>query len=363
MSNEDESKKRPLMPAGAFDFLNVLNVGKRVKGDGELALLPSSIMAIVGQEVAKMATNSVIDTRGHVFCLRFSPDGANIVASIGLEGEICVFDSKTGVEKMRMKLKGHVNSVVSELDVSPGGDWIVSVNNDCGHIAIWNGKTGALKTQWKNDAGVLSVAISPDGKTLVTGTRDHLIHEWTLETGKYQRTFKGHTDWVRSVAFSADGKSIVSASDDSTVRVWDVRYSGMNSKEITMIGHYGWVYSVAFFALVAGGEKVVSCGDDTVRIWNAKTGICEKILKGHTKNVMFVAVSSNGAVIFSGSCDNTVRMWDADTGQCQKVMTGHSMSVIRVAISPDGNTVASGGNDKSIILWDAKTGIQRKWWK
>ena len=68
---------------------------------------------------------------------------------------------------------------------------------------------------------VTSVAFSPDGKRIVSGSDDKTVKVWDAHTGQEIRTLKGHTNWVLSVAFSADGKRIASGSADQTVKVWD----------------------------------------------------------------------------------------------------------------------------------------------
>ncbi|MER3441876.1 MAG: hypothetical protein C4296_10990 [Gemmataceae bacterium] len=69
---------------------------------------------------------------------------------------------------------------------------------------------------------VLSVAFSPDGGYLASGSFDKTVRVWQVATGQHVRTLQGHTDWVRSVAFSPDGRYLASGSGDKTVRVWPV---------------------------------------------------------------------------------------------------------------------------------------------
>jgi WD40 repeat protein len=69
---------------------------------------------------------------------------------------------------------------------------------------------------------VLSVAYSPDGKTLASGSKDQTIKLWDVTTGKEQATLKGHTDLVTSVAYSPDGKTLASGGGDQTIKLWDV---------------------------------------------------------------------------------------------------------------------------------------------
>ncbi|MFP6671454.1 MAG: hypothetical protein VB857_08575, partial [Pirellulaceae bacterium] len=71
-------------------------------------------------------------------------------------------------------------------------------------------------------AGIGSVAFSPDGKRIVSGSSDKTLKVWDVETGSEIGTLKGHSYHVNSVAFSPDGKLVVSGSHDKTVKIWDI---------------------------------------------------------------------------------------------------------------------------------------------
>jgi WD40 repeat protein len=116
---------------------------------------------------------------------------------------------------------------------------------------------------------------------------------------------EGHGESVWSVAFSPDGKQIVSGSYDCTARVWDAVSGGCQH---TLTGHTSSVKSVAFSP---DGKQIVSGSEDsTVRVWDAVAGRCQHILTGHTHFVTSVAFLSDGSQIISGSWDHTVRVWE-----------------------------------------------------
>jgi WD40 repeat protein len=88
------------------------------------------------------------------------------------------------------------------------------------------------------------VAFSPDGRLLASGSDDHTVKLWDVETGQEVRTLRGHTDWVWSVAFSPDGRLLASGSGTSTVKLWDVASRVAGSAHPARA--YGLGASVAF---------------------------------------------------------------------------------------------------------------------
>ncbi len=205
-------------------------------------------------------------------------------------------------------------------------------------------------------APVMSVAYSPDGKTLASGSYDNTIKFWDVKTGKERATLKGHTDAVNSVAYSPDGKTLASGSLDRTIKLWDVK---TGKERATLKGHTSGVCSVAYSP---DGKTLASCGDN-IKLWDVKTGKERATLKGHTAAVYSVAYSPGGKTLASGSWDGTVRLWDVKTGKERATLKGSTTSL---AYSPDGKTLATGGANtigtwaagerNTLKLWDVKTG-------
>ncbi|KFZ19764.1 hypothetical protein V501_00497, partial [Pseudogymnoascus sp. VKM F-4519 (FW-2642)] len=170
------------------------------------------------------------------------------------------------------------------------------------------------------------------------------------------QTLTGHSSSVSAVAFSPDGKQIASSSDDNeTIKLWDARTGGLQK---TLAGHLGSVMAVAFSP---DGKQIASGSyDETIKLWDARTGGLQKTLAGHSGWVWAIAFSPDGKQIASGSNDGTIKLWDARTGDLQKTLEGHSSWIRAVAFSPDGKQIASGSYDKTIKLWDARTGDLQK---
>jgi WD domain, G-beta repeat len=199
---------------------------------------------------------------------------------------------------------------------------------------------------------VNSLAISPAGDILASGSWDKTIKVWELETGELLGTLTGHSDRVNSVAISSDGKLLVSGSSDETIKFWSLHSGDLLC---TFPGHSMEVNSVA---IDPKSHVLASCGgsDNTIKLWNLRTGQLLRTLSGHSDNVNAVVFSPDGQILASGSSDATSKIWDVETGKLLRTLSGLNLGVNSVAIAPDGEILASVSNDYTIKLRNLHTG-------
>ena len=249
----------------------------------------------------------------------------------------------------RIIMKGHTSTVFG-VAITPDGRTVVSGSGDK-TLKVWDMETGKCRaTLIGHTSTVFGVAITPDGRTVVSGSDDKTLKVWDLATGKCRATLEGHASYVLGVAITSDGRTVVSGSDDKTLKVWDMETGKCRA---TLEGHSGALLGVA---ISPDGRTVVSgSGDKTLKVWDMGTGKCRVTLEGHASYVWGVAITPDGRTVVSGSLDKTLKVWDMGTGKCRATLEGHASYVLGVAITPDGRTVVSGSGN-CLKVWDMETG-------
>ncbi|TDL16457.1 WD40 repeat-like protein [Rickenella mellea] len=297
-------------------------------------------------------------------CLASTPDEPqSVIASPTIDGS--EIDSQTasshiqpgqvddGRPAIQNILERHAEPVYS-VAYSPNGERIVSGSYD-GTIRVWDVRTMnlSLKPIEAHREPVNSVAFSPDGKRLVSGSYDQTVQIWEVQSWTLALTLNGHSGSVKSVACSPDSKCTVSGSDDKTVCVWDVE-----TGRLILGPLYGHTSGVTSVSCPTEGKLFSSCSyfDATIRVWDMETGDTIRTLTRDVPHLVWSAnISPDASQIVSAGAGGIVTVWDVQSGDFI-MLRGHRDSLISVTFSPDGERIVSGGYDCQIIVWDAHRG-------
>ncbi|WP_163664561.1 NB-ARC domain-containing protein [Adonisia turfae] len=278
--------------------------------------------------------------------------GVILAAAFSPDGELIATADNRNIQLWQIKnwqhiatFKGHINWIWS-LAFSPNGKYLASGSGDA-TIRIWDiNQQKCLHTFNDHTNRIRSITFSPNSQFIASGSEDHTIRIWDINQRKCLHVLNGHTSGVWSVTFNFDGRFLASGSRDSTVRIWDI--SQQKCLHV-FIGHTNLVRAVTFNSnnLLASGSE-----DSTVRIWDVSQQECLHVFTGHESGVWSVAFSPNGLWLASGSRDSTIRLLDIQKQQCLNVLLGHTNGVQVVAFSSDGQFLASSSHDSTVRIWD-----------
>ncbi|CAK5273801.1 unnamed protein product [Mycena citricolor] len=259
----------------------------------------------------------------YIRSVRFSPDG-KYLATGAEDKRIRIWD--IAKRSIRNVFEGHQQEIYS-IEFSYDGRLCLSGSGDR-TVRIWDMDSPSTPARVLSvtdsdpslpsppppiDAGVTSVAISPEGLYVAAGCVDAIVRIWSVSTGALVDQLRGHQDSVYSVVFTKDGTGIVSGSLDGTLKFWDLRTAKSRRD--------------------AG-----------------KQSIATTTFVGHKDYVLSVGVSHDSQWIVSGSKDRGIQFWDSH-GIVHTLIQGHKNSVISISPDPTGNLLASGSGDNFARIW------------
>jgi RNA polymerase sigma factor (sigma-70 family) len=354
--------------------------GPNNRSDRALALTPdgrtlavASAKAIQLWDVGTGETKGVLKDSANRACLAFTRDGQTLAAA-GDDGAFQVWDVASG-KKRYPPFPGHGNSVAS-VAYAPDGKTLATCCAIDGTIRLWEAATGKEIRRWEAHRGLnptfgpLSLAFSPDGKTLVSGGQDQMLRLWEVAGGKEIRHFPETEPkalaFHHKLQFSPDGKFVATMNYSGAVRLWtltgkEVRRFQEASSDPSRLGpSRALVFS-------ADGKFLAATGGKVVRLWETATGREVRRFEGHTSNVTALALSPDGTALASAGMRGGVRLWQVATGKQGRLLRKPLLGTVEpislwqrlpaspvtaLAFGPGGRALLGGDSEGTLSVWD-----------
>ncbi len=340
----DEARLQTQGSNDLIALLSIRSLTKKYTEQGDIILGKASMLGYPNQRF--------IGHGSAVVSLTFSPDGKRALTG-SWDTTARLWDVATGEQIGEpFTHTGRVRGTV----FPPISDTIITASSTDHAVRMWN-IADNIRPRWlftDHKEAVVALAISPDGKRLITGSEDKTA--WLVDAASGKGLFHlqgGHTSDILSVAFSPDreGKYALTGSNDGTARLWDAHTGVDTGKVFTATDS---ILSVAFSP--PDGQYVLTGGQGgSLQLWNVQSGNeVSPDFVGQTGTVQGVAFSPDGKYIVSGSDDGIVRLWETATRKELRRFTGvaeEARGVTSVAFSPDGRSVLIGGGDSIVRLW------------
>lgn len=237
-----------------------------------------------------------------------------------------------------------------------GYRWLVGATGN--GMALYEANDDYTKLARTLDAefiNVTAIAISPDGRYAASGTDNHTVAIWNLQTGVLLGRYRGgHTAAITSLAFTADSTQFVSGALDASVVVWDVATGDILHQFRS--AHEDGVLAVATHPTEP--YALSGSNDGSIIIWDIANGREWDRLLGNRSGVYDLVYTPDGQTIYGGLDGGAIQEWRVGERTARREFEGHRDTVRSLALSPDGQTLLSGGEDNELIVWDVASGAQ-----
>lgn len=279
-------------------------------------------------------------------------DGAATAAD-SRQSALAAGKGHVGVELVqRRKAKAHDWKGVLSVAVSPDGRSI-GVATSAGEVSLLDidKARDPQSLAGPSRAAATGVLFMGAGRRLLAVSRDSVARVWNTETGHLLGSLRGAEHATRAVAASPDGKWLASVGEETRVLLWNAGTGKLGG--VLSGGHTDFVNAVAF----SPSGDLLASGDAEARVlvWSVAAGKLLFTLRGHADEVNTVAFSPDGRWLASAGEDAQVRLWDVATGRQNQVLQGHAGPVRALAFSADGSVLATAGQDGKVLVWNMAT--------
>jgi WD40 repeat protein/flagellar biosynthesis GTPase FlhF len=293
-----------------------------------------------------------LQKKGSVQVARFSPDDSLVF--VGGVGGAALFDRSRGFRARALLPR----TDILDAAFSPDGTLVAGAGGRNDRIAhVWDVRTGAQVLALEHQGAVNSVAFSPNGQLIATGSADGTARLWSVAGGLLLASFQHETGArgkaVQYVAFSPDGTRLLTVGGNKFARVFDVA----RHAELFALNNVGVVNAARFSH---DGNLIATAGaTEAVRIWSAKTGDPVDVLN-LTGRVADLAFSPNDKLLATaGSNDTIARVWNFAQQTWVAHITQHRSGVESVTFTPDSGSVITAGRDGRAIISGTAAGFEQ----
>lgn len=289
--------------------------------------------------------------------LAISPDGTTALAG-AQDAAVWLWQLDSGAQQQQFK--GHRRAVIL-VAYGPSPGYLITGSSDR-NMVVWNIETGEPAGNFVLDVhtqGIGSIAVAPDGATVISGGWDGSIRLWGSPwRGGLIRSLLGHRAPVIALAFSQDGRHLISGSKDGVVRVWDSSGPALVRRlSIEPVLGQATIDPVHNLALDATNQRVLSGALDNAILWDWATGAVIRRLPASAQWLSSVAISPDGETALIGA-DGAIVQWQLATGELLHRLVGHQSQIRTITYSADGNRAFSGDIDGHLLTWDLDKGVQ-----
>ncbi|HVI02126.1 MAG TPA: protein kinase [Enhygromyxa sp.] len=268
------------------------------------------------------------------------------LATASVDGTILI--SSLDAPHVAISLPAHDAGVWS-LAFTPDGAWLASGSFDRTARLTRSDGRGVPKVFVGHGLSIYDVALDPSGRWLATGSYDSTVRLWDVQRPSLATRLVGHDEAVRRVRVDTTSDRILTASSDGSVRIWSAR-------DGTALARLPGEVTLFDAAFSPDGERVATGAfNGDVVLWSV-TGTPQHRLVGHDKPVWQVCFDASGARVASASLDGTARIWSAETGSSIAVLRGHEGPVFGVDFDRDGAQLVTASHDGTVRVWDAASG-------